>query len=92
MSAHMCAQFGSAHDALGYQQPPSTIRGRPPAPAHTAMLKRVIDDLRAHLSADLNITDGTYDIVENALMAATTANRVCSIIASNPGTLPPPVR
>jgi hypothetical protein len=41
------------------------------------MLKGLIDDLRAHLSADLNITDDTYDIVENALMAATTANRIC---------------
>ena len=77
MSAHMSAHFGSAYDALGYQQPPRTIRGRPLAPAHTAMLKGVIDDLRAHLSADLNITDDTYDIAESALMAATTASKVC---------------
>ena len=77
MSAHMSAHFGSAYDALGYQQPPRTIRGRPPAPAHTTILKGVIDDLRAHLSADLNITDDAYDIVESALMAATTANRIC---------------
>jgi hypothetical protein len=77
MSAHVSAHFGSAYDALGYQEPPRTVRSRPPAPAHTTALKGVIDDLRAHLSADLNITDSTYNIIESALMAATTANRVC---------------
>jgi hypothetical protein len=77
LSAHTSAHFGSAYDALGYQQPPRAIRGRPPAPAHTTVLKSVIDDLRAHLSANMNITDDAYNIVESALMAATTANRVC---------------
>ncbi len=77
ISAHMSAHFGSAYDALGYQQPPRAVRGGPPAPAHTSALKGVLDDLRAHLSADLNITDDTYNIVESALMAATTANQVC---------------
>ena len=74
---HMSAHFGSTHDALGYQQPPRSMRTLPPAPAHTMALRNVIDDLRAHLSADLSISDSTYNAVESALMAATTANRIC---------------
>ena len=74
---HMSAHFGLAHDALGYQQPPRSMRAAPPAPAHTMALRNVIDDLRAHLSANLSISDSTYNAVESALMAATTANRIC---------------
>ena len=76
-SQHIYAHFGTVYDALGYQQPPHAVGGRLQGPAHTATLKGVIEDLRAHLAADVNITDDTYNIVENALMAATSANMVC---------------
>ena len=74
---HMSAHFGTACDALGYQQPPYVVEGKAQGPAHTVALRGVIEDLRAHLAADVNITDEAYNIVESALMTTTSANRVC---------------
>ena len=71
------AHFGSATDAFGYQQPPSSARPKQPAPAETDVLHSVIQGLRAHLSLNSSFGDDGMQAVEHALMAATAESRVC---------------
>ena len=77
---NLSAHFGSALDGLGYQQPPVSARGRVATPTETHMLQDVLDGLRAHFASNPIMEQE----VEKALMAATTANRVC-YFCSQPG-------
>ena len=77
IESHAAAHFGTALDRRGHHQPPMNItvdhRRLPKQRSFRTSLK-----ISAHVSQLIHTSPiDTYNLVESALMATTTANRVC---------------